>query len=57
MLIAQTMGEYGGLAGVGAAAQSAADWVEISLQQDRAVWIGVAIAFALLLGALSALVF
>jgi hypothetical protein len=45
----QNLGEYGGLAGLGAGFQSAADWVGNSLQQDRSVWIGAAVVVVILL--------
>jgi hypothetical protein len=46
----QNIGEYGGLAGgLGGGIQSAVDWVEMSLQQDRGVWIGAAVLVVVLL--------
>jgi hypothetical protein len=45
----QNLGEYGGLSGVGAGLQSAADWLGNSLDQDRGVWIGAAVVIAILL--------
>jgi hypothetical protein len=46
----QNIGEYGGLAGgMAGAFQSAANWVEMSLDQDRGVWIGAAVVIVSLL--------
>lgn len=45
----QNLGEYGGLAGIGGTLQSAANWVETSLDQDRGVWIGAAVVIVILL--------
>jgi hypothetical protein len=43
MLLAQSFGEYGGSSGVGArlirAFESAAQWIELSLREDRSAWI------------------
>jgi hypothetical protein len=43
MFFAQSFGEYGGSSGVGArmvrALESAAQWVELSLREDRPAWI------------------
>jgi hypothetical protein len=44
----QNLGEYGGLAGMGAGIQSAADWVGNSFDRDRGVWIGAAVVIVLL---------
>jgi len=45
----QNLGEYGGLAGMGAGIQSAADWVGNSFDRDRGVWFGAAVVIVLLL--------
>ena len=45
----QNLGEYGGLSGLGAGIQSAADWVGNSFDQDRGVWIGAGVLIVVLL--------
>jgi hypothetical protein len=45
----QNLGEYGALSGISGTLQSAANWVESSLDQDRSVWIGAAVVIVILL--------
>ncbi len=45
----QNLGEYGALAGLSAGLQSGVNWVETSLDQNRGVWIGAAVAIVILL--------
>jgi len=45
----QNLGEYGALSGLSGGLQSAANWVETSLDQDRGVWIGAAVLIVIVL--------
>ena len=47
MIFAQSLGEYGGSSGVLTqfvrVFDSATQWVELSLREDRAIWIGAGV--------------
>ena len=47
MVLAQSLGEYGASGGVMAqlvsAIESGADWMQLSLREDHAIWIGAGI--------------
>ena len=47
MILAQSLGEYGASGGVMAqlvgAVESSTEWVQLSLREDRAIWIGAGI--------------
>jgi hypothetical protein len=53
MIFAQSLVEYGGSSGLMAqlvrAVESSAQWVQLSLREDRPVWIGVGICVVLVL--------
>jgi hypothetical protein len=53
MLLAQSFGEYGGSSGVGArlirAFESAAQWIELSLREDRSAWIAGVVCVVIVL--------
>ena len=47
MLISQAMAEYGAMASVAGAVESAVNWVDYSFTHDRPVWIGVGVGLVL----------
>jgi len=54
MLIAQSLGEYGGggggiASGVATSVQNGARWLELSLREDRTLWITAVVCVALFL--------
>ncbi|HVH55912.1 MAG TPA: hypothetical protein VM791_06640 [Vicinamibacterales bacterium] len=54
MLIAQSLGEYGGggggiASGLATSVQNGARWLELSLREDRNLWIAAVVCVVLLL--------
>jgi hypothetical protein len=54
MLIAQSLGEYGGggggiASGLATSVQNGARWLELSLREDRTLWITAVVCVALFL--------
>ena len=54
MLIAQSLGEYGGggggiASGIATSVQNGSRWLEMSLREDRTLWITAAVCVALFL--------
>ncbi len=47
MLIAQSLGEYGGgggiAAGIATTVQNGANWIQLSLREDRNLWIAAVV--------------
>lgn len=54
MLIGQSLGEYGGggggiASGIATSVQNGARWLELSLREDRTLWIAAAVCVLLFL--------
>ena len=53
MIFAQSLGEYGGSSGLMAqlirTVESGTQWVQLSLREDRPVWIGAAVCLVFVL--------